>query len=325
MDMNEGIPTEGNYISNLQWTERVRPIRRCGVLLKEYLFDRQGILMLDGDGVFFRSDCLEYPQYTTLDILEAHTRLEHLGGRIGLATARSEHAVRYLRNHGLRLDGPLILEGGHVVIIKGIKTILASDRYMAFISSMREEIQGERYFRDSWNEVRYLPQVESGDIAICHGNFQWNGDCRATLWYSWQEEEKLGEADHAVKRIIIPRILDIASAHGLSTDDVDVRLTRMDNGLGIIRIAAKIDGRVVSKEMAAGHIWNGFDPIFVGDGDGDSGFEDEIRRRKKGIIIALDGSHDLTPEVPEFIHKADVHLTGPAEYIQALNCAMGMK
>jgi hypothetical protein len=325
MGAKEAIETGEINIANPQGIERVEMQRQWSLLLKERLFDNHGILISDVDGVILRSDSLDKPEYTTPKILETYKRFEQLGGRIGLATARSAYVGQYLRHQGLRLDGPLIFEDGHVVFVKRKKIVLAPEAYKKFVFSLRNQMADEQYFRDTWEEVQLQPQRESGEITICHGNVQWNGDYRASFWYDWRSEKQYGEADNIVRQIITPRIHDIAQTCGLTADDFDVKLSRMKNGLGIIRIAAKIHGRVVSKEMAAELIWNGFDPVFVGDGDGDRGFEKDIQQRKRGIIVALGGSNDLTDEVPEFIEHANIRLDDPREYTQVLNVAMNMK
>lgn len=292
----------------------------CGDLLRRELLENRGFLILDGDGVIFQSDSLYKPQLTTSNIVSALRAFETEGGIIGLATARSDSVVSYLRKEGIRLDGPLILEGGHVVIIEGIKTVFATEEYRMFVRNLRKMIVEAPFYRKSWEDVLIFTRDHKDAIAVCLGNKQWNGDYRATFWYSWKEERSLGAADEIVKQLVIPQITNIALGNGLTSDHFNVKLARMDNGLGILRIAYKQNGIVVSKEAAAQTIWNGLHVVYVADGEGDLGFESTTQKHK-GKVIALGGSHDLTPDVPVFLHQADMRLANPGEFVRALQYA----
>lgn len=297
-------------------------IKTCADLLVEQLFEKRGILILDCDGVIFQSTSLHEPLLTTTDVIETFGAFESAGGQMGLATARSDHAILFLRERGIQLAGPLILEGGHVVIVGERKTILASDAYREFIVELRQSVERQTFFNNSWADVVMASSKSRNSIAICHGDRQWNGACRATFWYDWRGESEPGAADLAIQQMVIPRVHDVASAIGLSENDYNVKLSRMDIGLGIIRVGANVDGVPISKEHAAEHIWDGFDVVYAADGAGDSGFERDIRTRHKGKVIAIGGSHDLTLEVPDFTDHADVRLSDPSEFVQAMKHAI---
>ncbi len=296
----------------------------CGEMLAQNLFEKPGVLILDCDGVIFLSDSLDAVRVTTPTIISTLLAVEEEGGKIGLATARSKGVRKVLREYGFRLDGPLILEGGHVIIDGGKKTVLAPDSYQNFVAHVRENLGTYVTVRDTWQEVVDRPYDDRGTISICHGDGQWNGICRATFWYNTRGEATLGDADKEVEKNVIPHLQRIASLSHLSKDDYDIKLTHMDNGLGIIRLAAKIEGYPVNKGMAAQFIWDGFIPISIADGEGDAEFEAAVQQHN-GKVIAVEGSHDLTPDVPQFISRADFRVRNPDELELALTYAVAIK
>ena len=318
--MLEEIPRfeDKNEFSNL-----IPAWQRCGDLLAD-LSKQSGILMLDLDGVVLRSRSLFEPQFTTWDMKDALQTYEGVGGHIGLSTARQEGVRTFLRSFGLRLDGPLIFEGGHVVMVGEKKEVLASDMYRTFVAKVRKELENEPFFRQSWSEVEKFQSGNPDTVVVCHGDRQWNGDYRATFWYDWRHEPTPGWADVVIGERISPRIHEIALSAGLSGDQFHIKLMRMKSGLGILRIAEQIDGVVVSKEMAAKHVLTGESLVFVADGEGDKDLELHIQNTRNGKVIALRETDDvMTPEISSFTKSADIQLANPSEFVQAVVYAIG--
>ena len=115
-----------------------------------------------------------------------------------------------------------------------------------------------------------------------------------------------------------PIITTLAEKHGLDPhQDIATKVTRMrvDN-LAIVSVKGKLFGDIVDKSIAVknymNHPW-----IFVADGAGDLHLA-QITKERGGFVIGIDGSLDISSEVPEFLATADVRLADPYEFAQTL-------
>lgn len=169
---NDGlqIGSDGEY-----WTSREAVIKTAGeILANHFLSQTNPQLLLDMDGVVFRSDSLHIPLLTTPDIIQTLQLLEINGIMIGPATARGMHVVNYLREHGLQLSGPAILEDGQKLVQNGIVEYLNHQNHQQFMRNLRSTLMQSAEFSPSWDHVRKVNQ--DGRFAFCAGNFQWQGD-----------------------------------------------------------------------------------------------------------------------------------------------------
>lgn len=290
--------------------------QQCGVLIAEHL-SRGSALMLDLDGVVFEQDSLDYPRITTPNILSALKNLESLNIKVGVATARSVQVVELLKEkYGLRMEGAAILEEGQVFMNGGKKRYFSAPNHPKFIADVRSALRLQPTFRQSWQEVKNLFEAD-GAVTFCPGNFQWQGECRASFWFFAHGENN---RDKNVLTTISEPILRLARGNGIDFEkDLAVSAYRMSVGnLGIVSIKGKIAGMPINKGTATEELTEPC--IFVADGFGDTPLV-SIIKRQNGAVIGIKGNLDESKEPPEFLSQADYVLNNPEEFAQTLHYA----
>ncbi len=296
-------------------------VKRAGELLANHFISQtQPQLLLDMDGVVFHADSLHDPRFTTLDIIPTLQLLEAQGIIIGPATGRGIHVTNYLREQGLQLSGPAILEEGQKIVQHGAIEYLGHPNHRLFMENMRGVLENHAGFLSRWHDVRVATQ--KGKFAFCAGNYQWQGDCRSSFWFEYDEDTS--HDAEIVSTIFEPVFRTIADRHGLSYDrDVAVNFYRMqpseENGnLAIVGIKGTLDGKIIHKGIAAEKLegtWG-----FVADGFGDTPIA-EVTKMRRGVVIGIEGNLDMTKDAPEFLRSADIVLRNPAEFTKALRHA----
>ncbi len=295
----------------------VKQWQQCGVLMANYF--RQGnALLLDIDGVVCKADALVNPELTTQEIIPALKKLENLGVKLGVATARGVQIVEYLRDeHGLQINGPAILEEGQVFINDGHKNYLSVPNHPRFIADVRHILKLQPTFQESWQQVRTLFESNRA-LTFCPGNFQWQGECRASFWFFAHGEK---DNDREVLATIFEPILrELALENGIDYEqDLAVSVGRMSVGnLGIVSMKGKVNGLPVNKGTAAEKLTQPW--VFVADGFGDTPLA-YVTKRRNGAVIGIEGNLDDSNEPPEFLRNADYVLSDPEEFAKALNYA----
>lgn len=293
-------------------------IRHAGKLLADYLaWQETPTLLLDMDGVIFEADSLHQPRLTTLDIVPTLQLLEDQGVLIGPATGRGMHVVEFLRNQGLQLAGPAILEEGQVIITDTETRYLGRPGHRAFMREMRSAMEGHPEFVSTWDEVRI--NAEDCRFTFCPGNSQWQGECRSSFWFHYQGYPEQDKAIVTTK--IEPTLWELSSQHGLDySKDVAIGVYRMrgsekNGNLAVIGIKGTLDGQLIDKGTAAKKMtcsWG-----FAADGFGDTPLA-VVTKSRGGVVIGIEGNLDLTKDAPEFLQKADATLRNPRDFTQAL-------
>lgn len=296
-------------------------VKKAGVLLaRHFLSTENPQLLLDMDGVILQSDSLDVPQLTTLDVIPTLKLLENQGVSIGPATGRGMHVVDFLRNQGLKLSGPAILEEGQVIVQNGIASHVGHPNHEKFIGSVRDTMKRDRGYVPTWNDVR--KEAQGNKFTFCPGNFQWQGTSTDKYWFHYIGED-LRDVE-IISNIFQSRLRILALQAKLDYDrDVELRVYRMQpsakNGnLAIITVKGKLDGKTIDKGVAAERLsgrWG-----FAADGFGDTPLA-KISKIRSGVVIGIEGNLDITKDTPEFLHLADIVLRNPAEFTKALRHA----
>lgn len=290
--------------------------QRCGAIMAEYLRAQHNpTLLLDMDGVVFQADSLDVPRLTTPDIIPVLSYIEELGVRIGTATARSTHVVDYLRDLGLRLQGPAILEEGQVVLSGEEAIHLTLPTHKDFMKTATDVLSAHTAFESTWEAVQ--ENARKGTFSFCHGNYQWQGEYRSSFWFSYRGNQDI---DHrTVAAVFEPTLRDIADLYGLAYEkDIAIATSRMAvNNLAIVTIKGQANGQPIHKGMAAEKLLQG-SWIFVADGFGDTSLAIETRRRTNGAVIGIEGNLDISNDVPEFLRSANAVLETPQDFVQSL-------
>lgn len=150
--------------------QREAVVKNAGELLADHLLSQPDPqLLLDMDGVVFQADSLHVPRLTTLDIVPTLQSIEAQGVAIGPATGRGMHVVDFLRDQGLQLSGPAILEEGQTIIQAGFVEHLGHPNHRAFMDTMRGVMEDHPEFLPRWDYVRAAAQT--GQFAFSPGNF----------------------------------------------------------------------------------------------------------------------------------------------------------
>jgi hypothetical protein len=293
-------------------------IRHAGELLAGYLaLQETPTLLLDMDGVVFEADSLQQPQLTTLDIIQTLQSLEEQGVAIGPATGRGMHVVEFLRNQGLQLVGPAILEEGQVIITDMETRYLGRPGHRAFMREIKSAMESHSEFVPTWDEVRI--NACDGRFTFCPGNFQWQGECRSSFWFYYHGDPKQDKAIVATR--VEPILQALSPLYGLNYDkDVAVGVYRMkssetNGNLAVIGIKGTLDGQLIDKGIAAKKMTGSWG--FAADGFGDTPLA-VVAKSRGGVVIGIEGNLDLTKDAPEFLQKADVTLRNPGDFTQAL-------
>lgn len=314
------MPQESEYRPMLDPIEFQPPLKRwqqCGELIASHL-SLGSPLILDIDGVVCRADSLDRPELTTPAIITSVKTLENLGVKVGVATARGEHIVEYLRReHNLQIEGPAILEEGQVLIKDGNKEYLAVPNHPKFIADLRQEFMLDPRFQDSWRMVKMIFE-SSGAPTFCPGNFQWQGECRASFWFFAHGDK---DRDRQILTTIFEsKLRKLAQKNELDYEkDLAVSVSRMSVGnLGILSIKGRVDGLPVNKGTAAEKLVQPW--VFAADGFGDTALA-IVTKKFNGAVIGIEGNLDVSDEPPEFLKNADFVLRNPEELNLALSYA----
>lgn len=293
-------------------------IKDTGQLLAEYLLSQENPkLLLDMDGVIFEADSLHQPTITTFDIIPTMQELESLGIALGPATGRSWHVVGFLREQGLKLTGSTILEEGQVIVENGNVQYLEQPGHRAFIHDMKEQLEKHPHFAETWEDAR--KKAEHTGFAFSPGNYQWQGECRASLWFPYMGDPTQDKL--IVARMIEPTLQQLAPDYGLDyTRDLSIGVNRMvpnekNGNLAIVGIKGKKDGKPINKGLAAEKLDGTW--AFVADGFGDVPLS-YITRSRNGIVIGIEGNLDIAEDAAEFLNTAHAVLKTPNEFSQAL-------
>lgn len=290
------------------------------LLVNHFLSQTHPQILLDMDGVVFQADSLHAPRLTTLDIIPTLQLLEAQGVAIGTATGRGIHVVNYLREQGLQLSGPAILEEGQKIVQHGAIEYLGHPNHRSFMENVQGVLKHHSLSLSRWYDVRTA--MHKGEFAFCAGNYQWQGECRSSFWFEYGEEAS-NDAE-IVSTIFEPVLRTLAQRHGLTYDkDIAVSLFRMqpskENGnLGIVSIKGTLDGKLIHKGTAAEKLhgtWN-----FAADGYGDTLIA-KVTKARSGVVIGIEGNLDITKDAPEFLLTADVVLKNPSEFTRTLRHA----
>lgn len=299
-------------------------VKNAGALLAHHFLSMQNPqLLLDMDGVILQSDSLDVPQLTTLDVIPALKLLEDQGVSIGPATGRGMHAVDFLRDQGLELSGPAILEEGQVIVQNGITSHVGHPNHEKFINTVRDIMKHNAGYVRSWNDVR--EKMQGDNFVFCPGNYQWQGTSTDKYWFHYTGED-LRDAE-IISTKFQPILRTLALQAELDYDkDVELRVYRMQpsakNGnLAIITVKGKLDGKTIDKGVAAERLsgtWG-----FVADGFGDTPLA-KISKIRSGVVIGIEGNLDIIKDTPEFLNSADIVLRNPAEFTKAIRHAVGI-
>jgi len=301
--------------------KRDEVVEQAGELLADHLLAQSAPqLLLDMDGVIFHSDSLHSPKLTTPDIIPALLALEAQGIALGPATGRGPHVVKYLRESGLQLSGPAILEEGQTTIQNGVVLHLGHPNHIPYMANMRDVLRQDAEFLPGWNEVREATQ--RGELGFCGGNFQWQGECINSFWFEYGEDPLL--EDNVISTKIVPVLRKLATKHGLNFDrDVAINHYRMqpsaENGnLSVVSIKGTSDGERIHKGTAAENLTGTWG--FVADGFGDAPIA-KVTKARQGVVIGIEGNLDITDDAPEFLQISDVVLKDPEEFARSLRHA----
>lgn len=257
-------------------------------------FLKYPLLLLDMDGVVVRSNSLHHVDFITPRILPALQGLETGGVKLGVATARGFHIMKFLRSYGLTMDGPAILEEGQVLHSKGEKISLVSDRHLRFTKALVTHIATLSNFRPSWDAVRMDGRISRNPL-FCLGDVQWQGESRTSLWFA--DHESLD--DVFVRETFLQHIRPVAARHGLSVEkELSLSVNRMVvEDLGFVTVKAAIDGMPFNKSFAALNIKEPFG--FIADGIGDEELGQHALANG-GIVVAVGDNLDKSSEPERF-------------------------
>lgn len=318
IDLFQQVPDRGDAAG------RELVVKNAGALLAHHFLSMQNPqLLLDMDGVILQSDSLDVPQLTTLDVIPTLKLLEGQGVSIGPATGRGMHAVDFLRNQGLELSGPAILEEGQVIVQNGIASHVGHPNHEKFINIVRDTMKHDTGYVLSWSDVR--EEMQGDRFAFCPGNFQWQGTSTDKYWFHY-----IGEDIRDTEIILTkfqPKLRILAQQAELDYErDIELRVYRMQpsakNGnLAIVTVKGKLDGRTIDKGVAAERLngtWG-----FVADGFGDTPLA-KVSKIRSGVVIGIEGNLDITKDTPEFLNSADIVLRNPAEFTKALRHAVNI-
>jgi len=151
---------------------RLAVVKKAGMLLaNHFLLQKHPQLLLDMDGVVFQSDSLDIPRLTTPDIIPTLKLLEDQGVSIGPATRRGMQVIDFLRNQGLEISGPAILEEGHMIVQNGIVEYLSHPNQEKFMNTVKAAMEQDEEYLPTWSDT--LAEIQSGKFAFCPGNFRW--------------------------------------------------------------------------------------------------------------------------------------------------------
>lgn len=288
-----------------------------GVILAEYLLLQENpTLLLDMDGVVLEADSLDEPTLSTIDLVPRLQKLESLGISIGTATARGLHVIGFLREQGLHIHGPKILEEGQVIIQNGTARYIEQPGHRAFIHHMKEAMEKHPHFAKTWEEAK--EKTASIGFAFSPGNYQWQGECRASVWFPYQGEPI--EDAKIVATMIEPLLQHLAPIHGLAYDkDISIGVSRMlpsekNGNLAIVSIKGNKEGKIDkgrAAELCTGS-W-----CFVADGFGDLPLS-LVTKKKQGIVIGIEGNLDIAEDANTFLSTAHAVLKNPKEFSEML-------
>ncbi len=292
-------------------------IMQAGILLADhFLAQETPTLLLDMDGVVLAADSLHRPQLTSPHIIPVLKSLEGLGVAVGTATSRSMHVVDFLRDQGLQINGPAILEEGQVIANGGEVEYLVHPNHREFIKAVSRAVSTRPDFVPTWTEAR---NTNFEEVSFCPGSVQWQGEARSSFWFPYEGSESNDRL--LINAKIMPILEAQARIHRLDIKrDIAVITHRMrsstaNGNLGIVVIKGKIDGRPIDKGFAAERLGGSWG--FVADGYGDAPLA-TVTKRKNGLVLGIEGNLDMTGDAPEFLGSADVVLKSPDEFVQAL-------
>lgn len=287
----------------------------CGLYLAEIFYN--GVpLICDIDGVICKADSLDRPELISSQLIESLLLLESHGVAVGVATARGELIINYLRDeHSLHLNGPLILESGHLLIEGSEKKHLAGSHHKSFIEYVRKTLKTTAHFRNDWLAVQD-DYKHSGATAFCPGNIQWQGECRASFWFYAHGEKENDQK--LLAELFEPTVRYVAQSYGLSYEmDVSLTVNRMKinnntegEQLGIISLKGKRNGVTIQKGTAAEQLKTPW--VFVADGFEDMALAD-LTRSRNGAVVGIKGNLDDSDEPIQFLINADCILDNPDE------------
>lgn len=291
-------------------------IDRCGVLLARH-FLRGEPLLLDADGVIVRSDALFSPRQISPSLVTVIKEIESLDIQVGLATARSEQFVEYLRAQGLRMQGPLILQEGQLLVADETRTYFVHELYRDFIHAAKSVVSKHSAWRESW-----YPVWSSGlkDMVFCPGNRQWQGDSRASFWFYTDGDL---ERNTTMKEALLDPMIDVVGESFGLERNVDFTtslglLSLANHGkagfLGMVSIKGMRNGTSIDKSVAADLY--GRPVVFVADGVGDVQLGKWNRGR--GINIAIEGNLDVSSDPDRFYRLSELILRNPSELAMSL-------
>ncbi len=246
----------------------------------ERLKTGHGTLALDADGVFvdgssMGTDRLTDPAFATI-LPDLDQKLD-----LRLITARGESiipSIRRLVTGAINLAGPHIIEEGHAWLMDGVVHPLASQEYIQFFHTLRNDLQNNG-LKDSWQDVARTKNT------FCWGDQRWQGRYSGSLWFRYQDhacmEEKLRDT-----------VLQLSTS---SSVQVDCHVnSQPQNDLSWMRIR--------SKEVNKSHRMYtlGLPDVYVCDGPNDrqaiAAMQPDIllpyMRNPHGLVIAVNASPD---------------------------------
>lgn len=296
------MPREtGGNLENLQ---------QGGAWLGEHL-KKGRQLLLDGDGVLVKGDSLNRIKILDSGLLPALSGLEASGVKIGVATARGEHLVRWLRDQGLKLEGISIIEDGQAVIKDGRLEYLVPENFLQFVGRLRNRLQKKSLgWKETWRETEQFPKT-----SFCNGNHQWQGRARASFWFK-QTGSYSGDLQR-LKAIFLKTIIGLAEDQGLEIGkDIGLSLVRMrTNDLAML----VVKHNQAEKANGAGYLPHG--AVLAEDGFGAINLG-RIIKENGGGVIGIRGNLDISAEAGVFLREvADHVLNDPLELVKVLRIA----
>lgn len=294
--------------------EALTRIKKCASALSAH-FSTKHDLLLDGDGVLVDQDSLFHPTLIDPSIIPTLRLLEKQVINIGVATARSESFIDFLRANGLIIAGPQILQEGQVLYKDEQKVYFVSEAYKNFVRAVDRIIPKLSNWRTRWADV-----WSSDEPVFCNGNSQWQGDCRISFWFYEKNGIVHGEK---IKQRLDPIIEEVAKSFELrSGRDYIFSLSRMSlerysrNGdLGIMSLKAIREGLPFDKSVAASYLGMPF--VLVADGYHDAvlGY---INKAHGGLNIGVEGNLDKSNDASNYMKLTDIRLGSVHEFTEAV-------
>lgn len=301
-------------LAKLPWSEyQNREARRgqAGRRIADHLRSQPNpTLLLDMDGVVMQGDGFYRPTVATLGIIPVLRKLEEAGVKIGLNTSRGDQIVDFLRDNGLQVEGPRILESGQKITIGDTTESLSHPNLPNFIAEIEKKVEEHPESAATW------PHVLRGEGKLCSGSPQWKGSRSMFVWFDTdyaRETDAIGQFQTMFKQLAVEHGLDFDK--DVATSSFDMLPDERRGNITMLKVSGAINGKAINKVTPVDRLPDPW--VFIADGPGDPPFA-EATKNRGGFVVGIEGSIDRTSEIVDFLNMADLTLQSPFELARVL-------